>query len=222
METPLPIYIGTILHTKTRRKQFVNRYHPLDLSISYERVLQISTDLGNSLCAQYETNGVVCPPCLTHGTFTTAAMDIDHNPSPATASDSFHGTVISVAQHLLESTTLRASAALINEIIEEGSNFVLISRFQSDPIELHCSIYASLRGVINSENIISLTSLTRENIDFWEEDLQSDDQIDLASKEIEEKPLNSTTGILESELSDDSKKVAVILVDSLHTNVLNV
>ena len=36
---------------------------------------------------------VVCPPKLRQGLFTTGAVDnIDHNPSSATAKDSFHGT----------------------------------------------------------------------------------------------------------------------------------
>ena len=115
-------------------------------------------------------------------------------------------------------TTLRATAALINEILKEGYKFVLTSRFQSDPIELHFSKYrqmsggrflVSLREVKTSEKIISLTSLIKENIDFWEHELKSDDQTDMAFKEIKEKLLNSTTEILESELSDDSKEVAV-------------
>ena len=43
---------------------------------------------------------VVCPPKLRHGLFTTGAVDnIDHNPSSATAKDSFHGTGISLMQH---------------------------------------------------------------------------------------------------------------------------
>ena len=100
METSLPIYIGTMLHTKTRRKDLVNRYHELGLSISYERVLQISTDVGNCVSQQFEDNNVVCPPYLQHGIFATFAVDnIDHNPSSVTACDSFHGTAISLVQH---------------------------------------------------------------------------------------------------------------------------
>ena len=41
-----------------------------------------------------------CPPGLFVGVFTIAAVDnIDHNPSSTTASDSFHGTAISLTQH---------------------------------------------------------------------------------------------------------------------------
>ena len=106
-------------HTKTRRKELIKRYHQLGSSTSYEMVLQISTDLGNSVCAQYETNGVVCPPYLTHGIFTTAAVDIiDHNPSSATAGDSFHSTAISVVQHPVGSSRRIAASYLERGIIK--------------------------------------------------------------------------------------------------------
>lgn len=42
----------------------------------------------------------VCPPSLTEGIFTTAAIDnIDHNPTSSSANYSFHGTGISLIQH---------------------------------------------------------------------------------------------------------------------------
>ena len=44
---------------------------------------------------------VVCPPTLRLNVFTTAALDnIDHNPSSTTLEGSFHGTGISLFQHL--------------------------------------------------------------------------------------------------------------------------
>ena len=46
------------------------------------------------------SEGLVCPPVLKKGLFTTAAVDnIDHNPSSTTAKTSFHGTGISIFQH---------------------------------------------------------------------------------------------------------------------------
>lgn len=42
--------------------------------------MQISTNLGNSVCAQFEEEGVVCPPKLRQSLFTTGNVDnIDHN-----------------------------------------------------------------------------------------------------------------------------------------------
>ena len=52
------------------------------------------------MCETFEKEGVVCPPKLLNNVFTTAAVDnIDHNPSSTTATDSFHGTGISIMQH---------------------------------------------------------------------------------------------------------------------------
>lgn len=74
--------------------------HTLGLSVSYDRVLSISTDLGNAVCRRYLEENVVCPCNLRINLFTTAAVDnIDHNPSSTTAQDSFHGTGISLFQH---------------------------------------------------------------------------------------------------------------------------
>ena len=43
----------------------------------------------------------MCPPKLRCGVFTSAAVDnIDYNPTSSTAKDSFHGTGISLIQHL--------------------------------------------------------------------------------------------------------------------------
>jgi len=42
--------------------------------------MQISADLGNSVCAQFEADGVVCPPKLKKSVFTTGSVsNIDHN-----------------------------------------------------------------------------------------------------------------------------------------------
>ena len=99
-ETPLSIYVGLTIHAKTRSRDLVETMHSLGLSVSYDRVLAISTDLGNAVCRRYQEENVVCPSNLRSGLFTTAAVDnIDHNPSSTTAHDSFHGTGISMFQH---------------------------------------------------------------------------------------------------------------------------
>ena len=98
-ETPLSIYVGLFLHAETRKKNLVDKFYRLGLSIFYDRVMQISADLENSICAQFE-EGVVCPSKLKKSLFTTANVDnIDHNPSARTAKDSFHGTDVSLTQH---------------------------------------------------------------------------------------------------------------------------
>ena len=100
-ETPLPIYLGLSAHAKTRSRELVDNLYDLGLSVSYDRVMSISTNLGNGVCRRFEEEQVLCPTNLRKGLFTTAAIDnIDHNPSSTTTSDSFHGTGISLFQHV--------------------------------------------------------------------------------------------------------------------------
>jgi hypothetical protein len=63
-------------------------------------MLQVSTDVANSVCKLYNADDVVCPAGLQSSFFTMAAFDnIDHNPSSATARHSFHGTSMSLIQN---------------------------------------------------------------------------------------------------------------------------
>jgi hypothetical protein len=104
-ETPLPIYLGMMIHANTRKRELVDTLFHLGLSISYDRVMDISMDMANEAASQYENDGVVCPLILRDGLFTTAAVDnIDHNPSSNTARDSFHGTGISLFQNRKKET----------------------------------------------------------------------------------------------------------------------
>ena len=80
--------------------------------------------------------------------------------------------------------TLRAQASLIDDLLEkDGYYFVVPRRFQSDPLERRFSRYrqmsggrflVSLREVLSSERIIATSSLLKEDIDFWKEDLNVD------------------------------------------------
>uniref|UniRef100_A0A1X7TS12 Uncharacterized protein n=1 Tax=Amphimedon queenslandica TaxID=400682 RepID=A0A1X7TS12_AMPQE len=99
-ETPLPIYLGVTVHAKTRKRDLIDSLFHLGLSISYDRVMEISTLMNNRICQKYHAEQLVCPPNLRPGLFITAAIDnIDHNPSSTTAADSFHGTGISLFQY---------------------------------------------------------------------------------------------------------------------------
>ena len=99
-ETPFAVYIGMHIFAKTRKRQLIDMLHANGLSISYDRVLEISAQLGEAVVAQYVEDGVVCPPVLRKKLFTTSAVDnIDHNPTATTAATSFHGTSISIFQH---------------------------------------------------------------------------------------------------------------------------
>ena len=99
-ETPVVQYLDLFIHAQTRKKELIDKLYNLGLCISCDRVLQISTELGNIVCAFYEETNNVCPPKLRNGLFTTGCVDnIDYNPSSRTAEDSFHGTAITLTQH---------------------------------------------------------------------------------------------------------------------------
>lgn len=50
-EPPLPVYLGLLVHAETK-KTLVDKFYRLGMSISYDRVMQISADLGTySVCA---------------------------------------------------------------------------------------------------------------------------------------------------------------------------
>ena len=96
--------MGLKVHAVTRSKTLVDTLFHLGLCISYDRALQIQSDIANGVCQRYEMEKVVCPPNMRRCLFTIAAVDnIDHNPSSATAKDYFHGTGISLMQHQSQS-----------------------------------------------------------------------------------------------------------------------
>ena len=100
------LYLGLLLHAKTRKCGLIDKLCDLGLCVSYDRILAISTATGNSVLARFEDENVVCSPKLRFSLFTTAAVDnIDHNPSSTTAKGSLHGTGISLFQHPSENST---------------------------------------------------------------------------------------------------------------------
>ena len=100
-ETPLSTYIAFLLHSHTRSPTLVDRFYHLGLCISYDRMLTLLTNLGNSICAHFEEDEIVSPASLRFNIFSTFAVDnIDHNPSSRTATASWHGTTISSTQSI--------------------------------------------------------------------------------------------------------------------------
>lgn len=99
---PLPLFTGLSIHAKTRKRNLLETMHDLGLCVSYDRVLAVSTDLGNAVWRCYQENGVVCSPNFRAQLCTTAAVNnVDHKPSSMSANDSLHGTGISLFQQVL-------------------------------------------------------------------------------------------------------------------------
>ena len=84
-ETPFTIYVGVLIYAKTRKRQLIESLHQHGVSVSYDRVLQISQQLGEAVVNRVAVEGLVCPSVLQNGIFTTAAVDnIDHISSSTT------------------------------------------------------------------------------------------------------------------------------------------
>ena len=112
--------------------------------------------------------------------------------------------------------TLRAQAMLIEDLLEEGYDYVRVARFQSDPIERRFSQYrqmsggrflVGLREVRNSERILACRSLILEDIDFWEEDIRPE-KSNANGERVLSEIKDLVTEIQESTLDDDSLEVA--------------
>lgn len=68
--------------------------------------MDIERAIAVKVCDKYKEDNCVCPPNLKYGLFTTAAIDnIDHNPTSTSAKYSFHGTGISLIQHMDQDIT---------------------------------------------------------------------------------------------------------------------
>ena len=48
-----------LIHAETRNKSLIDKLYNLGLCVSYDRLMDISTDLANEVCAQYEADQVV-------------------------------------------------------------------------------------------------------------------------------------------------------------------
>ena len=54
---------------ETRKKHLVELLHDHGLSISYDRVLEVSAQLGDAAVGKYRAEGVVCPNILRNLSF---------------------------------------------------------------------------------------------------------------------------------------------------------
>ncbi|KAI9520651.1 hypothetical protein NQZ68_015570 [Dissostichus eleginoides] len=59
-KTPFPVYMGISVYAKTRKRKLIELLHGHGISISYDRVLEISAQLGEATVRKYVEDGVVC------------------------------------------------------------------------------------------------------------------------------------------------------------------
>ena len=89
-----------MIHAKTQKRILVDKLYSLDISVSYTRVMELSTNTENKVLSHYAEQRLVCPSSLKFNLCITGAFDnINHNSNSTTAEDSFHGSGISLFQH---------------------------------------------------------------------------------------------------------------------------
>ncbi|KAE8739201.1 hypothetical protein FOCC_FOCC015307 [Frankliniella occidentalis] len=100
LETPLPLYLGLACFGRSRDKKWITEMHNKGISVSSERVLEVSSQLCRLAVARAEEEQLVCPSNLRKGLFTVTALDnIDVHASSNLSVTEFHGTGISVFQN---------------------------------------------------------------------------------------------------------------------------
>lgn len=119
-ETPLPLYVGLMIHSKTRKKGLIDQLAKQGISVPYKRVQEVQLSVTKQLCKHFQETGIVYPPNLERGIFTTGAIDnIDQNPSSNTAKESFHGTTISVFQHPNKNSKKKSSFTYFTDVKDD-------------------------------------------------------------------------------------------------------
>jgi len=69
------LYIGIKVHTETRSKKLITQLYGLGLSVSYDRVLQLESQLATAVCEDFQKKGILVPAQLQRGIFTLGALD---------------------------------------------------------------------------------------------------------------------------------------------------
>ena len=74
-ETPTPIYVALKIHAITYSRNLIDALFNQGMCISCDRLLNLISNIGNTVCEQYRVDGFVFPPKLRCGVHTSAAVD---------------------------------------------------------------------------------------------------------------------------------------------------
>ena len=98
-ETPLMIYTGLKVFFVTRSRKLIDCLFQIGLSMSYDRVLELTNIMYQNLNKAYETHGCFFPRILKKKLFSVWLKDnVDVNPKANFAKSSYHGTSSSMIQ----------------------------------------------------------------------------------------------------------------------------
>ena len=114
-------------------------------------------------------------------------------------------------------TTLRFIYNLVDDLLIENYDYILMSRFQSNPIKRNFSKYrqmsggrflVSLREVRKPEKILLLNSIIKADLNFWEESICVKKAIDSVTLELHTRLDEIANEISECQLNEESKEGA--------------
>ena len=148
-ETPFPLYTAVKIYSQSRSKTLINwLYSCAGLSVSYNRLLDLTTDLSNQMLRRYDDNGVFIPSNLRKNIFTIIAKDnIDHNARSTTATKHYHGTSFSVFQF---PSIDRPGDLIIDE------NDSVMAKSKSKKIPHLPSSYTEIRRFLSPTKVLSI------------------------------------------------------------------
>jgi len=93
-ETPQQLAVGLTIRKGTRSKKIVNILHGLGMSIEYNRVLRIESQMANSVVQRMlESDNIYLPPDIIQGRFVFFAVDnVDFAEDTPDGKHTLHGT----------------------------------------------------------------------------------------------------------------------------------
>lgn len=99
-ELPLQVAVGLTVHRSTRSKRLVQLLHGFGISVEYNRLLRLETQIASSVLRSIETNnGVYIPPDMIKDRFVSFAADnLDFCEDTVDGRRTLHGTVLTAYQ----------------------------------------------------------------------------------------------------------------------------
>ena len=95
------MYVGLKLHADAKLKQLMSVFEKLGISISYQREREINKAFAIRISERIKKDGIVVPTNTRKKVFTTLDLDnINQKKKSNLSKDEFHGTLISVTNHL--------------------------------------------------------------------------------------------------------------------------
>ncbi|VDI83115.1 Hypothetical predicted protein [Mytilus galloprovincialis] len=132
-----------MIHCLTRKRDLVDTFFKLGMSVSYDRMLEIFTSMANDSCRRFVQEDIVCPTNLLQHVFTSSAVNnIDHNPSSISSKDSFIGTAalkgeFKCLKHVADNSSVRVKvgtsiswSAYHAAVLPDGNKLPAVSALQ--------------------------------------------------------------------------------------------